>query len=112
MRNAARAIPQVWSKTFPDGIVLLEILLAVKELDALLGQIISVEELLVWHGVESLMVTVISRLFSYGRGPYGWALLRQLRACELEEKPFRAPPWFPSEWRRLIGFCYLGSFLG
>ncbi len=32
MRNAARAIPQVWSKTFPDGIVLLEILHAVKEL--------------------------------------------------------------------------------
>jgi len=32
MRNAARAIPQVWSKTFSIGIVLLEILQAVKDL--------------------------------------------------------------------------------
>jgi hypothetical protein len=32
MRNAARAIPQVWSKTFQDGIVLLEILQAVRDL--------------------------------------------------------------------------------
>jgi hypothetical protein len=32
MRNAARAIPQVCGNTFRDGIVLLEILQAVKEL--------------------------------------------------------------------------------
>jgi hypothetical protein len=32
MRNAARAIPQVWSKTFRNGIVLVENLQAVKDL--------------------------------------------------------------------------------
>jgi hypothetical protein len=32
MRNAARAIPQVWSKTFLDEIVLLEIFQAVRAL--------------------------------------------------------------------------------
>jgi hypothetical protein len=32
MRKAARAIPQVWSKTFLIGIVLLENIQAVKEL--------------------------------------------------------------------------------
>src|ERR1700677_3708162 len=32
MRNAARAIPQVWSKTFQNGIVLLEFIQAVKDL--------------------------------------------------------------------------------
>jgi hypothetical protein len=35
MRNAARAIPQVWSKTFWNGIVLLANLQAVKDLDPL-----------------------------------------------------------------------------
>jgi hypothetical protein len=34
MRKAARAIPQVWSKTFLIGIVLLENIQAVKELVA------------------------------------------------------------------------------
>jgi hypothetical protein len=34
MRNAARAIPQVWSKTFWNGIVLLANLQAVKDLGA------------------------------------------------------------------------------
>jgi hypothetical protein len=39
MRKAARAIPQVWSKTFLIGIVLLENIQAVKELVVLLPSI-------------------------------------------------------------------------